>query len=141
MKRMNKKGFTLVELLAVIVVLAIILVIAVPRILDVIESARKESLGRSAQMVANYLQKESAIKMLSSTFPVTNATAVACPDDSGWPAGGTDGGCTYTVAVTGTEAVYTVTISGLGKFAGWRAISVDGKTPTISSYTPEEFDY
>ena len=130
MKRMNKKGFTLVELLAVIVVLAIILVIAVPRILDVIESARKESLGRSAQMVANYLQKDSAVKMLSSTFPVA-ATNVTCPEDSGWPVGGTDGACTYDVTVTGTEASFTVEIVGAGKFAGWTATSVDGKTPTF----------
>ena len=33
----NKKGFTLVELLAVIVILAVILVIAIPRIIDVID--------------------------------------------------------------------------------------------------------
>ncbi|MDD4831517.1 MAG: hypothetical protein PHR09_01480, partial [Bacilli bacterium] len=111
--------------------LAIILVIAVPRILDVIEEARKESLGRSAQMVANYLQKDSAIKMLSSTFPVTNSTPVDCPEESGWPEGGTDGGCTYTVEVTGTEASFTVTIVGAGKFAGWTAVSENGKTPEI----------
>ena len=37
-----KKGFTLVELLGVIVVLSIILVIAVPRILDVIDNSQKQ---------------------------------------------------------------------------------------------------
>ena len=35
------KGFTLVELLAVIVILAIILVIAVPKVMSVIEDAKK----------------------------------------------------------------------------------------------------
>ena len=39
----NKKGFTLVELLAVIVILAVILVIAIPRILDVIDSSKLSS--------------------------------------------------------------------------------------------------
>ena len=38
---MNKKGFTLVELLAVVVILAIIAIIAVPLILGVIESSKK----------------------------------------------------------------------------------------------------
>ena len=34
----KKKGFTLVELLAVIVILAVILVIAVPKIMDTIQN-------------------------------------------------------------------------------------------------------
>ena len=38
---MKKNGFTLVELLAVIVILAIILVIAVPKITDTIDNARR----------------------------------------------------------------------------------------------------
>ena len=130
MKRMNKKGFTLVELLAVIVVLAIILVIAVPRILDVIESARKEALGRSAQMVANYLQKDSAIRMLSSDFTVP-AGSTDCPADAGF-AEPAEGNCQYTATLTGTEASFTVTIVGAGKFAGWTAVSTNGKTPTIT---------
>ena len=129
MKRINKKGFTLVELLAVIVVLAIILVIAVPRILDVIESARKESLGRSAQMVANYLQKDSALRMLSSDFTVPE-DGEDCPEDAGF-ADPEEGDCTYDSSLEGTEASFTVTIVGAGKFAGWTAISTNGKTPTI----------
>lgn len=44
---MKKKGFTLVELLAVIVILAIIALIAVPMVLDVIEKARKEAFKDS----------------------------------------------------------------------------------------------
>ena len=45
---MNKKGFTIIELLAVIVVLSIILVIAVPRVLNVIEESKKKSFEISA---------------------------------------------------------------------------------------------
>ncbi len=40
----NKKGFTLVELLAVIVILAIIMIIAIPAVLSTMETARKKSL-------------------------------------------------------------------------------------------------
>ena len=40
----NKKGFTLVELLAVIVILAIILVIAIPQIAKVIDDGKINSL-------------------------------------------------------------------------------------------------
>ena len=37
---MNKKGFTLVELLAVIVVLGVVLLLAMPSILDSINASR-----------------------------------------------------------------------------------------------------
>lgn len=43
-----KKGFTLVELLAVIVVLGVIALIAVPTILDVVEDSRKGAFKDSA---------------------------------------------------------------------------------------------
>lgn len=45
---MKYKGFTLVELLAVIVVLGIIAMIAVPQVLTVIEKSRKGSFKDSA---------------------------------------------------------------------------------------------
>ena len=136
MKKLTKKGFTLIELLAVIVVLAILLVIAVPRVLDVIESARSESLGKSAQIVARYLKQDYAIKMVRGTAPTAAIVSpgVACPAEAGHNAA--EGGCLYTMSLSGSEASFTVIISGLGRFARWRATSVDGATPTIVSYTP-----
>ena len=56
----NKKAFTLVELLAVIVILAVILVIAVPQILDVIDSSKKGSLESSAKLIASTAEKKYA---------------------------------------------------------------------------------
>ena len=49
----NKKAFTLVELLAVIVILAVILVIAVPSIMDTIKESRKGALASSAKLIAS----------------------------------------------------------------------------------------
>ncbi len=48
---MNKKGFTLVELLAVIVVLAIILAIAVPGISGIIKKTTKSAMGSNAKLI------------------------------------------------------------------------------------------
>lgn len=48
---MRKNGFTLVELLAVIVIIAIILAIAVPAIGGLIESARRGSFESDAKMI------------------------------------------------------------------------------------------
>ena len=46
-----KKGFTLVELLAVIIILAVILIIAIPQVLKVIENSRSEAFTSSVKSV------------------------------------------------------------------------------------------
>ena len=68
----NKKGFTLVELLAVIVILAIIMVIATQQIGKVIAGARADSFVESYQMVAKQVQ----------TFIATDQTDDIKCDDS-----------------------------------------------------------
>ena len=54
----NKKGFTLVELLAVIVILGVILLIAVPKIISTIDNAKLSTLESTAKMVAAQAKKE-----------------------------------------------------------------------------------
>ena len=56
--RKKKNAFTLIELLAVIVILAVILVISIPRILDVIETSKKDSFKNSAQLIADSAEKK-----------------------------------------------------------------------------------
>jgi prepilin-type N-terminal cleavage/methylation domain-containing protein len=51
MKRRN--GFTLVELLAVIVVLAIIMIIAIPAVLDVMNGARRKTFAMAVDKYVN----------------------------------------------------------------------------------------
>lgn len=51
MKRLNKKGFTLVELLAVIVVLAIIMVIATQTIGNIMAQSRADSFASAVKMI------------------------------------------------------------------------------------------
>ena len=58
MKKQTKNAFTLVELLAVIVILAIILVIAVPKVMSVIEDAKKATLESTAKMIASQAEKQ-----------------------------------------------------------------------------------
>ena len=53
MSKHKKDGFTLVELLAVIVILAVILVIAVPSIMSTITESRKGALASSAKLIAS----------------------------------------------------------------------------------------
>jgi len=54
----KKRGFTLVELLAVIVILAVILVIAVPQVMNIIEDVRKASFSSSVKILASEAEKK-----------------------------------------------------------------------------------
>ena len=55
---MRKSGFTLIELLAVIAILAIILVISIPKILDVIETSKINTLKNAVQLIADSAEKK-----------------------------------------------------------------------------------
>ncbi len=68
-------GFTLVELLAVIVILAIILVIAVPKISDTIKNSKKASFESSAKTIAAQAEKK---KMENETLD--NSNPINCND-------------------------------------------------------------
>jgi type IV pilus assembly protein PilA len=73
MKRNNKKGFTLVELLAVIVILAIILAIAVPSISGMINSAKRSSFEDDAKMILTGLEYQKLQATLGTgDFAVTD---------------------------------------------------------------------
>jgi len=63
----NKKGFTLVELLAVIVVLAIIMIIAVPAVMNAMNDARKNSFKIYAQKVLNTAETNYQANLLTGT--------------------------------------------------------------------------
>ena len=47
----NKNGFTLVELLAVIVILALIMIIAIPSVMTVVNNARRQSFYLYAESI------------------------------------------------------------------------------------------
>ena len=54
---MKRKGITLVELLAVIVILAVILTISVPAVKKTVDSAKKKSAENDALMIKNIAEK------------------------------------------------------------------------------------
>ena len=109
MKKRN--GFTLVELLAVIVILAIILVIAVPKILNVIADSTKSSFESSVVMIASSAEKDYQIKKINGGTQATTCSAVAKIDSALADA------CTLTYDSAGNATVAVTKVSG-GKFKG-----------------------
>lgn len=118
-KLKNEKGLTLVELLAVIVILGIIAAIAVPSIGNIIENSRFKAIKGDAQTIlsaANMYYAESDTKTAvtlptlkekgfindSGSFNIDDATVIVTYNA---------GGNTFTG--TGKSGSYTLPISGL----------------------------
>ena len=71
----KKKGFTLVELLAVIVILAVILIIAMPKISDVIKNSKESSLETTAKLIASQAEKK-----YTENQVLDNSSTIKCSD-------------------------------------------------------------
>ena len=69
MKRLNKKGFTLVELLAVIVILAIVVGITLVTVLPTLKNARQEAFELTAQTAADYFEKQYQLYLIGEEVP------------------------------------------------------------------------
>ena len=129
----KKKGFTLVELLAVIVILAVILVIAVPQIMSVIESARKGSIESTAKLIAEGAEREYTNRKI-----LGKDTNIECSDVSSMNSNDY-GSCVISFDNAGKA---TVKVTGKGKFEGYTCNGnstnmecVKGEmTPTNASY-------
>ena len=111
----KRNGFTLVELLAVIVILAIILVIAVPQIMDTINSAREASLESSVKMVAAQAENQYTVSQtLGTDFDTEDGNCLTAK----WAGLNTTdyASCTYSIDTATGEATVEIKGKADGKF-------------------------
>ena len=121
---MNKKGFTLVELLAVIVILAVVMLIGGTTVLPMMQKAQKNTLGTEGLALIKgaeeFVQSEQ-IKGASAAFKATDNVCVSlyflCN------AGYYDKGCGYDASVddkyTGSFLIKYNNSTGLYEYAFW----------------------
>ena len=123
----KKKGFTLVELLAVIVILAVILIIAMPKISDVIKNSKESSLETTAKLIASQAEKkytENQVLDNSSTIKCSDVVKINNTDYES---------CNITFDSKGNAKV---TIVGKGKFEGLQV--VDGTKNSAKASVKKE---
>ena len=87
MKNLNKKGFTLVELLSVIVILSVIVLIATNAVVPMADSARKQVLALEANTLVTvaqtlYVQNNSSDSACFSYEELLNAGLIEKEDES-----------------------------------------------------------
>ena len=127
---MKKNGFTLVELLAVIVILAIILVIAVPQIMSTIDNARLGAFRSTAKLLVSQAEKQYLVEQTLGSTITSSYNHAACSNLA--KLDGNYSNCSITM----TNGTATLTIAGAGKFAGYNckaATSANIDSPTVSS--------
>ena len=136
----KKNGFTLVELLAVIVILAIILVIAVPQIMDTINSSRKASIESSVKMVASSAETQYTVAQTlgnlgtgEGQFNVgSTESKVSCLTEKWAGLNSSDyASCEYYIDANGVAHVDITGKTG-GKFAGYTCTNGDKTTATCN---------
>jgi type IV pilus assembly protein PilA len=129
----NKKGFTLVELLAVIVILAIILAIAVPGISGIISSAQKGAFESDVKMILTGIEYKITEHTINDTvtLPVTGDITANLADYGGTPANYTS----FTITITGGAITDVDAVSSTSGEFGSTSYTAAGTRSNLSITT------
>lgn len=109
----SSKAFTLVELLAVIVILAVILVIAIPQVMNIIGDVRKAAFSSSAKLLAQEAEKKFVQNEVLGVNKDINCSSVSKLNDEDYEY------CNITI----NNGVALVTLVGNGKFEGMKVLN------------------
>lgn len=134
MKKNNKKGFTLVELLAVIVILAVVVLIAMTAVVPQMNKARVESFITEANKFVQGATNYYTDSQLSGTGMASNGGCVLIQTliDNGY-IDKKDENNAYqgyvTVDATTSPVSYTISISNGSFFTGTSSTAASALTP------------
>ncbi len=120
----DKKGFTLVELLAVIAILAILVIIALPNVINMYNSAKKQTFLTEARTIYKEAQK----KYVSDSISGNNVNTISSNGNK--------------LDLTGNKVDYDIKIDSAGNITDFKAYDgtycISGKFNDISELDIDE---
>jgi prepilin-type N-terminal cleavage/methylation domain-containing protein len=104
LKKRDQKGFTLIEIIAVLVILGILAAVAIPKYFDLQSDARAKALGGALAALQSTATQAYSQGLLNGTFSATNwasnTSTQVIGDYSGTVTSSGTGGQVVTVLVT-----------------------------------------
>lgn len=121
-KKLNKKGFSLIELIIVIAIMAILAAIIVPTVINKVQEANESAAATEAQNLANAVQQDiielAAGGTEATTTYVKTVSGNTITLKEGIPSSITGGGTdpiTVSVTAKGSGTIYAYEIDSKGK--------------------------
>ena len=124
MKKMNNKGFSLVELIIVIAIMAILVAVLAPTYLKFVERSRKSTDCQNVAEIITAVQVYAADPMVTDQFTAGSTATISLP-----------AGSTTTIAAATTDKVEKACLAAGIKSYGLKSKNWNGGNAVVVTFT------